>query len=417
MFHDLHDRLDELVIFQSLYRDDLFRTFRRVIGMVGETGIDWWVAKTEYYRFVRLLYARHTTNWTVYLRDLVLSTETPLDWYLANDVPIPRTMMDSAKRELGYLSRTASISSAMIKQYHINMGCGEFTGVQGLQPDWHAYEANLEPLFWKRMKDYKKQGSGMYARHHMFHMKRDADLDAGYVLQPARFPDPIRIGDLIGYEMQRQQVIDNTRALLAGKKASNILLYGDAGTGKSATVKAIANEFADEGLRLIELSKDELHLLPGLLDELSENPLKFILFIDDLSFQENDDDFSALKAVLEGSISARSQNTVIYATSNRRHIVRETFSQREGDEIHRNDTMQETISLSERFGIRILFDKPNKDLYLNIVRGLAEQSGLEMDEEQLAQEAERFALRKSGRSARAARQLIEQLSAKQDGAL
>ena len=231
------------------------------------------------------------------------------------------------------------------------------------------------------------------------------------MLKPAVCPDAVALSDLIGYTMQRQQVIDNTKALLSGKKAANILLYGDAGTGKSATVKAVANAYAQEGLRLVELSKNELHLLPKLLEELSDNPLKFILFIDDLSFQDNDDDFSALKAVLEGSISARAVNTVIYATSNRRHIVRETHSQREGDEIHRNDAMQETISLSERFGMKVYFEKPAKALYLEIVQGLAQQNGLDMDADALALEAERFALRKCGRSARAARQLVEQLCA------
>ena len=162
---------------------------------------------------------------------------------------------------------------------------------------------------------------------------------------------------------------------------------------------------------MIELGKKELHLLPKLLDVLALNPLKFILFIDDLSFQENDYDFSALKAVLEGSVSVRSNNTVIYATSNRRHIVRETFQSRQGDEIHRNDTMQETISLSERFGMKVYYEKPKKDLYLDIVYGLADQYGLTMDREVLALKAEQFALRKAGRSARAARQLVEQLSA------
>ena len=243
----------------------------------------------------------------------------------------------------------------------------------------------------------------------MFQMKLSDNTEKGYVLKPVSSPDAIQLSELVGYEPQRKQVIDNTKALLNGLNASNILLYGSAGTGKSATVKAVANSFAGEGLRLIEFSKNELHLLPELLEELHANPLKFILFIDDLSFQENDDDFSALKAVLEGSISARANNTVIYATSNRRHIVRETFSQRAGDEVHRNDTVQETISLSERFGIQILFDKPNKDLYLEIVQNLAEEAGLRTDADVIALKAEQFAMRKSGRSARAAKQFVEQL--------
>ena len=210
---------------------------------------------------------------------------------------------------------------------------------------------------------------------------------------------------------KNKKIIANTEVLLNDHLASNVLLYGDAGTGKSATVKAIANEYSNKGLRLIELGKKQLYLLPRLLDLLSSNPLKFILFIDDLSFQDNDDEFSALKAVLEGSVSVRCHNTVIYATSNRRHLVKETFQAREGDEIHRQDTMQETISLSERFGIKVYFEKPKKDLYLDIVYGLAKQYNVKMDEKELALKAEQFALRKSGRSARAARQLIEQLAA------
>ena len=413
MFRDLHDRLDELVIFQAVTHDDAFSAFQRLLGIADEKGINWWQGKGEYYRFVRLLYQAHTVNWTGYLRDLVLSVKTPCSWFAVRGLPVPETMLESARRELGYLSRTASISSQLMKERYFILGYGEMTGREGLQPDWEAHDINLEPLWFERLRNIGKYGFGIYAEHKMFHMELSAGTDSGYILNPVKYPDPVQLSELTGYDLQRNQIIDNTKALLAGKKAANVLLYGSAGTGKSATVKAIANEFADDGLRLIELSKNELHLLPKLLDELASNPLKFILFIDDLSFQENDDNFSALKAVLEGSVSARSQNAVIYATSNRRHIVRETFSQRAGDEIHRNDTMQETISLSARFGIQLLFDKPNKELYLEIVKNLAKQYELTISEEELALEAERFAMRKSGRSARAARQLCEQLAAKQ----
>ena len=413
MFNDLHDRLDELAIFSGLYRNETFRAFQRLLAICGEQGINWWQGKGEYYRFVRLLYNDHTTDWTSYLRDLVISVDTPCNWYAARNLSIPQPMMASAQRELRYLSKMASISSSVMKERYFILGYGEMTGREGLQPDWRAWEINLEMLWLERLRNIGRYGYGIYADYKMFHMERSEDSDAGFVLEPVKYPDPVKLSDLVGYSLQRQQIIDNTKALLSGKNAANVLLYGDAGTGKSATVKAIANEFADEGLRLIELSKNELHLLPKLLDELSENPLKFILFIDDLSFQDNDDDFSALKAVLEGSISARSQNTAIYATSNRRHIVRETFSQRAGDEVHRNDTMQETISLSARFGIQLLFDKPNKDLYFEIVKSLAAQYGVTMSDEELSLEAERFATRKSGRSARAARQFVEQLAAKQ----
>ena len=214
------------------------------------------------------------------------------------------------------------------------------------------------------------------------------------------------------YARERQIIIDNTKALLEGKPAANILLTGDAGTGKSSTVKAVVNALWREGLRIIEVRKDQLQSIPKILDELSANPLKFILFIDDLSFLKDDDNFNALKAVLEGSVTAKSQNVAIYATSNRRHIIKEKFSDREGDDIHRNDTMQELASLSERFGIHVTFSKPNKDTFLHIVRHLAEENGIDMPTQELELLAERFALERGNRSARLARQFIDGLLSK-----
>jgi predicted AAA+ superfamily ATPase len=187
------------------------------------------------------------------------------------------------------------------------------------------------------------------------------------------------------------------------------LLCGDAGTGKSSTVKALVNDFYDKGLRLIELRKDQLAFLPYVMGKVSQNPLKFIIFIDDLSFNQNDDNFSMLKAALEGSASARADNAVIYATSNRRHIIKESFGDRDGDDVHRNDTLQETLSLSERFGLTVLFQKPDKKLYLSIVKELAKRKGVSMDEKELEVQAEAFALKKGNRSARAAEQFIESL--------
>ncbi len=171
------------------------------------------------------------------------------------------------------------------------------------------------------------------------------------------------------------------------------------------------NELWSDGLRIIEVRKDQLRAIPKILDELSENPLKFILFIDDLSFLKDDDNFNALKAVLEGSVTAKSSNIVIYATSNRRHIIKEKFSDREGDDVHRNETLQELVSLSERFGMHISFDKPNKETYLKIVHHLAERYGIMVNDE-LDLLAERFALERGSRSARLARQFVDGLLSK-----
>ncbi len=388
-------------VFDQLRKDPVVSAFLALMKSCDDESQDHEDFLQSYAGFVTALYQKNTQNWTSYLMEAVLSLETCCIRFTAKGKEIPALMQEAARFELGVLSTIAAMKPSDFADY---AGCIPL-------PKWEASPINLQSLYFERLNNIGKYGYGDYARYKMFRLQPDDGNENGFMLKPVKYPDAVSLDDLIGYGMQREQVIANTKVLLRGKKASNVLLYGDAGTGKSATVKAIANAFSDQGLRLIELGKEELHLLPKLLDVLGSNPLKFILFIDDLSFQDNDDDFSALKAVLEGSVAARSHNTVIYATSNRRHIVRETFSAREGDEVHRQDTMQETISLSERFGIRIYFEKPKKDLYLEIVYGLAQQYGLTMDRETLALEAERFALRKSGRSARAARQLIEQLSA------
>lgn len=257
-------------------------------------------------------------------------------------------------------------------------------------------------LYEERIRDIEKHGYGIFVSHPMFRLEDSGEL------VPIVSADKTRIESFIGYNEERQKVIDNTRAFVLGKPAANALLCGDAGTGKSSTVKAVANAFFNDGIRLIELRKDQLSFLPYVMGKISENPLKFIIFIDDLSFNQNDDNFSMLKAALEGSASAKAENAVIYATSNRRHIVKEYFADREGGDVHRNDTLQETLSLSERFGLVVLFQKPNKALYLDIIHTLADRSGIEVNEE-LDIKAEAFALRKGSRSARCAEQFINSL--------
>ena len=240
----------------------------------------------------------------------------------------------------------------------------------------------------------------MYAQYHTFLFRHGT-------IQPVKHPDTQTLEDLTGYERERNQVLRNTQVFLEGGTASNVLLYGDAGTGKSTTVKAIANSLRKQGLRLLEVKKNELYELPDILDELSGNPLKFIIFIDDLSFSSNDDNFAALKAILEGGVASCGKNVLIYATSNRRHLVKETMTERQGDELYLNDTLQETMSLAARFGLTITFQKPGKDDYLSIVKHLAKQYGVSMDEEELCIKAEAFAIRCNGRSPRTAKHFIE----------
>ena len=250
---------------------------------------------------------------------------------------------------------------------------------------------------------YKKNGCGIFARYRAF-IWRDGDV------QPVLHPDNIKLSTLKGYDIPRNTVVKNTLAFMKNIDSNNCLLYGDRGTGKSSTIKAILNEYYKDGLRMVEVPKDRLSEFPLLVDKIAAIPLKFIIFIDDLSFSGEDKSYAQLKAVLEGSLAARPENTLIYATSNRRHIIKETFSDRDGDDMHRNDSMQESLSLSDRFGMSVNFSKPDKEQYLEIVMSLAKECHIEMGIEELCIQAEKWAIQRGGRSPRAAKQFIKQLA-------
>ena len=314
---------------------------------------------------------------------------------LATNEPPDKNVESSAQRELGIFSEFALLTA---KDFAEDMGLplAEI-------PSFTSFNADMGAMYGERMQNIHKYGYGIFSSRCMFRLTDEGEIE------PIVSADKIGVGQFIGYEEERGKVIDNTQAFVDGRPAANVLLCGDAGTGKSSTVKAVANAFFKEGVRLIEIRKDQLRSLPLVMAKISGNPLKFIIFIDDLAFNKNNDDFSMLKAALEGSASAMADNAVIYATSNRRHIVKESFKDRDGDDMHINDTLQETLSLSERFGLTVLFSKPDKKLYLSIVRELAKRNGISMDEKELELRAEEFALRKGSRSARGAEQFINSL--------
>ena len=248
---------------------------------------------------------------------------------------------------------------------------------------------------------YSKNGIGKFAKYYSFR------LDLNGELLPVTHPDTIRLDNLKEYESQKQKANNNMVSFLSGNPYNNVLLYGDRGTGKSSCVKALANEYAEVGLRVIQLEKNKLKHLSGLMQQLADNPLKFLIFIDDLTFSEDDDNMGTLKAVLEGSVCAQPENTVIYATSNRRHIVRETFTAREGDELHKEDTIDEIMSLSDRFGLMITFQMPSREKFLEIARQLAEERGIKASFEEIAEGIERYALARGYRSPRIAKQYLD----------
>lgn len=246
---------------------------------------------------------------------------------------------------------------------------------------------------------YKSNGYGRYAKNVAFSW-RDKDFI------PITAIDNIRLTDLKRYERQREQILNNTLAFLDNLPANNVLLYGDRGTGKSSTIHALLNEYKNRGLRMIEISKGDIGDLTMIREMISTSPMKFIIFIDDLSFESHDDSFGELKAALEGSLSGRQSNTLIYATSNRRHLIKENFSDREND-VNRSDTLQEELSLSDRFGLSITFMNPDKNEYLDITQKIAEDRQLDVDMDKLLEKSDQWARRRGGRSPRCAKQFID----------
>ena len=379
----LKQRLETLCIFRELLKDPVIAALRSYLETPSAAG---------YASFVSQLYEANGGDIGAHVRELCENSSNVYVRTLGRGEEAPDHMVCALLSELETLQETAELTREKL------CGCLE---CKGFLPDFVGTKWNLKEQYLQRTANIEKYGFGVYAKHHMFR------VDEQDRIVPVLHPDRTALSQLVDYQRERRIVLDNAKALLTGKPAANILLTGDAGTGKSSTVKAVVNELWRDGLRLIEIRKDQLRAIPKLLDELSDNPLKFVLFIDDLSFSKDDDNFNALKAVLEGSVTAKSPNVVIYATSNRRHIIKEKFSDREGDDIHRNDTMQELISLSERFGIHVSFSKPIRETYLRIVRHLAQEKGLQIPETELDAQAERLALERGGRSARLARQFVD----------
>ena len=253
---------------------------------------------------------------------------------------------------------------------------------------------------------YRQQGTGIFARYSAFRWHNGA-------LVGINQPDPITLDDIAGYESQKDILVKNTRVLLAGYRGLHTLLYGSRGTGKSSLVKALRTQYCSEGLRIIEVGKSELNNLPTIVQQLQQVPQKFIIFVDDLSFEEDDDAFKALKVVLEGNLTATVNNVVVYATTNRRHLIREYFSDRprpsDSDEIHNWDTVQEKLSFSDRFGLTITFEPASQDTYLEIVNHLAKREGISIPQEELEFRAKQWATRGNGRSGRTAKQFVSYL--------
>jgi uncharacterized protein len=394
------------------------------------------ICLTAYGRFFKAL-ADQDCSWEEYLIDRLLQAENPFSLQAQTIKLVGGSgafalaiAFPSENRSTG--TSSSRLSPALVaaarqdlESLHVLYTCGQYIPqwveqIGGKPVYWlecnisqrqHAIVKSLHSQNWGELVEdlavyYQQAGVGIFGQYRALRWQGK--------LAGIAHPDRVQVENLIGYEQQKATLIKNTESLLAGKPALNILLYGGKGTGKSSLIKGLLNHYANSQLRLIEVSKLATIDLPLILDQLTNLPQKFIIFIDDLSFEEDDENFKALKVVLEGSVTARPNNVVVYATSNRRHLVREYFADRprpqDAGEIQMWDTVQEKLSFVDRFGITLTFEPADQPKYLEIVHHLATEAKLSITRDELEYRALQWATRHNGRSGRTARQFIDYLS-------
>ncbi len=428
--------LDSLCIYRNLLKDPVIRGYQTLLKCVSESfsnssgASDFINHYTDFYSSL-VTFSNHT-NFSRYIIEKIIYDENSFTSRAAAG-SLPET---AVMNDLKALQKIAALSSLDIKATYMKSAKVDalHEAVINRLPDWNALileagTASCTPLEssaaiiqtltdskdWGRCYEalksfHETQGCGGFAHYKAFLWHRS---NGKGTIAPVRNPDPVRLTDLIGYEMERSEVIRNTEQFLDGHSANNVLLYGDRGTGKSSTVKAILNEYYSRGLRVIEVPKNLLVDFSEIVSDLSRRNHKFIVFVDDLAFEDREENYTALKAVLEGSLEIKPGNVLIYATSNRRHLIKEKFSDRAGlqygdrdDEVRAYDTMQEKLSLADRFGITVVFSSPDKERYLHIIDELAERNGISIARDELHREALKWELWYNGRSPRTAQQFI-----------
>ncbi|MDI6813334.1 MAG: ATP-binding protein [Desulfitobacteriaceae bacterium] len=434
-FKELSLRATSLTVYGNVRNDEVVSALQELLEAIGKTEFE--VLYKCYHRFCSLAV---THNWPEYFARLILEDENPFSRRAAQRgrEGLNPSLWALTIRDLEVCRALGAVSSGEIKAVATALFASE-VGQSPLAPEywpeWERAGGDEEDLsqkgkhFWHKDVYQKalhyaigkgtaeERGAVLADYHHLlgygvlgpyvaFRWRGEVEY-----LEGIAEPDPVQREQLIGLDRELALIAENTKYFLAGHAANNMILYGNRGTGKSSAVKSLLESYGEQGLRLVELAKGDLGDFPKVVRILSGRPQKFIIFVDDLSFDDTEPEYKALKTVLEGGLEAKPGNVLIYATSNRRHLIRENFSDRQGDEIHVLDTVEEKLSLADRFGITVTFPSPDQEGYLGIVQGLADQRGLTVAPDELRRLALRWEMMHNGRSGRTARQFIDYLEA------
>ena len=414
----LYHQVSSLLLYQAVFENEVGQAFLNLLQTLNEgqgklktRGVGSVDCLQAYGLWFRSLAGRNQ-SWQDFIVDQILWDSNPFSDHAQADTldTHSSSLLEAAKYDLKILQSIYHCTSEQISHWIKTASQTSLTPlIWTLESSrdnflYHSddWSNNLPEL----IEHYQQYGTGILGKYGAFRWHQNN-------LKEIPQPDPIQLTELVGYETQKKQLIQNTECLLSGYPALHVLLYGSRGSGKSSLIKSLLNQYHQQGLRLVEVGKSDLICLPSIIEQLRDLPQKFILFVDDLSFEEDDDTFKALKVALEGSLTARAGNVVVYATSNRRHLIREFFADRpkpsQSDEVHAWDTLQEKLSFSDRFGLTLTFEPINQDSYLAIVFHLAKLANITLDEEALAFRAKQWATRHNGRSGRTARQFIDYL--------